>query len=148
MSKTLRTFIFWLVILVASMVLWQWVKADRPRPELPEISYSEFLTRVDAGDVSKVIIAGSQITGTSHDGHQFRVLGPSYQAEMVDTLRSKNIEIWFRDANAGSWPLQLLGTWAPLILLAALWFFMIRRIGRTQKGLKEAASIQNIDKIG
>jgi cell division protease FtsH len=30
--------------------------------------------------------------------------------------------------NSGSWPLQLLGTWAPLILLAALWFFMIRQM--------------------
>jgi cell division protease FtsH len=25
-------------------------------------------------------------------------------------------------------PLQLLGTWAPLILLGALWFFMIRQM--------------------
>ncbi len=34
----------------------------------------------------------------------------------------------FRDVNSGSLPLQLLGTWAPLILLGALWFFMIRQM--------------------
>ena len=33
-----------------------------------------------------------------------------------------------KDVNSGSWPLQLLGTWAPLILLGALWFFMIRQM--------------------
>jgi ATP-dependent Zn protease len=81
------------------------------------------------------------------------VQGPSYQAELLDTLRRKNVEIWFRDTNAGSWPLQLLGSWAPLILLAALWYFMIHQMGRTQKSLKAAASgqnasAQNIDKIG
>ncbi len=34
----------------------------------------------------------------------------------------------FRDINSGSLPLTLLGTWAPLILLGALWFFMIRQM--------------------
>ena len=40
----------------------------------------------------------------------------------------KGVTITIRDINSGSWPLQLLGTWAPLILLAALWFFMIRQM--------------------
>jgi cell division protease FtsH len=28
----------------------------------------------------------------------------------------------------GSWPIQILGTWAPLILLGALWFFVMRQM--------------------
>jgi len=153
MSNTIKTVIFWLVIVVAGMLLWQTVKTDHGQRESPEISYSEFLTRVDGGDVSKVVFNGSQITGTGPEGQQFRVQGPSFQAELLDTLRRKNVEIWFRDTNAGSWPLQLLGSWAPLILLAALWYFMIHQMGRTQKSLKAAASgqnasAQNIDKIG
>src|SRR6478752_5837970 len=47
---------------------------------------------------------------------------------MIKTLREKNVNITIRDVSSGSWPLQLLGTWAPLILLAALWFFMIRQM--------------------
>ncbi len=42
---------------------------------------------------------------------------------MTSTLRSRS-----KNVNNGSWPLQLLGTWAPLILLGALWFFMIRQM--------------------
>ena len=44
-----------------------------------------------------------------------------------------------RDITSGSWPLQLLGTWAPLILLAALWFFMMRQM---QTGGNKALSLR------
>ena len=47
---------------------------------------------------------------------------------MIKTLRDKGVSMNIRDITSGSWPLQLLGTWAPLILLAALWFFMIRQM--------------------
>jgi hypothetical protein len=47
---------------------------------------------------------------------------------MLRLLHDKNVEIWFRDQSNEKWPLQLLGTWAPLFLLAALWFFMIRQM--------------------
>jgi cell division protease FtsH len=47
---------------------------------------------------------------------------------MIKALRDKGVNINIRDVTNGSWPLQLLGTWAPLILLAALWFFMIRQM--------------------
>ena len=47
---------------------------------------------------------------------------------MLKNLQSKGVNITFRDVNSGSLPLQLLGTWAPLILLGALWFFMIRQM--------------------
>jgi cell division protease FtsH len=47
---------------------------------------------------------------------------------MIKALHDKGVSMTFRDANSGSWPLQLLGTWAPLILLGALWFFMIRQM--------------------
>src|SRR5439155_15213601 len=38
-----------------------------------------------------------------------------------------NVEIWFRDASAGDWPTSMMNL-APLILLAALRFFMIRQM--------------------
>ncbi|HXP15793.1 MAG TPA: ATP-dependent zinc metalloprotease FtsH, partial [Terriglobales bacterium] len=44
------------------------------------------------------------------------------------TLNDKHVEVTVKDINNGSWPLQLLGTWAPLLLLGALWFFMIRQM--------------------
>ena len=71
----------------------------------------------------------NQIRGRHrNDGREFRLVGPTNQGLFLDLLREKEVEIWFRDPVAGDWPLQLLGTWAPLLLLAALWFFMIRQL--------------------
>ena len=148
MSKTSKTFVLWLIIVAGALLLWQVVKSDRSQRPTPEISYSEFLSRVEGGGVSRVTISGSEIEGRGRDGASFRVIGPAYQADLLEILRRKDVEIWFRDTATGSWPVQLLGTWAPLILLAALWFFMIRQMGRRMKAKTEETSVQNIDRIG
>src|SRR5438876_3414284 len=46
---------------------------------------------------------------------------------MITTLRDKSVNITIKDISNGSWPTWLLNL-APLILLAALWFFMIRQM--------------------
>jgi len=127
-DKTVKALVFWIVILVSAFLLWQTVKAGSNPQSTPEISYSEFLSRVAAAKVAKVTIAGNQVTGTDRDGSPFRVIAPSSKDALVDALQRQGVEIWFKDVAEGSVPLQLLGTWAPLILLAALWFFMIRQL--------------------
>jgi len=131
MDKTVKTVIFWLVIVVSAALLWQVVR-KAPGPDLREISYSDFLSRAESGSVAKVTITRSEIVGQSQDGSRFRLVPPPCQDAMLQLLHEKNVEIWFRDASNASLPAQLAGTWAPLILLAALWFFMIRSMQKAQ----------------
>ncbi len=129
MDPTIKTVVFWFVIVLSAALLWQVVKSDKT-PAIPEISYSEFLSQVDAGNVRKVTITKNTVTGTNRDNSTFRVIAPSSQEGMLLELRQKNVEIWFKDsAVEGGWPSWLLNL-APLILLAALWFFMIRQMQR------------------
>ncbi len=135
MNSTVKTVVFWFVIVLSATLLWQVVKGGNTTP-VPEISYSEFLSQVDAGNVLKVTVAKNLVTGTNRDHSTFRVIAPSSQEGMLQELRQKNVEIWFKDsAVEGGWPAWLLNL-APLILLAALWFFMIRQIQqkKTQSG--------------
>ena len=46
---------------------------------------------------------------------------------MLDTLQQHGLDIWFRESPDQGWPNWLLNL-APLLLLAALWFFMIRQM--------------------
>jgi cell division protease FtsH len=69
-----------------------------------------------------------QVKGKLTDGTAFHTTAPQNYPDMIKTLRDKGVNLTFRDVNSGSLPLQLLGTWAPLILLGALWFFMIRQM--------------------
>jgi len=123
--------VFWLVILFSAFLLWQVVRNSPNQQTTPEISYSEFLSQVEAGNVARVTIANSQVDGTYRDNRSFRVTAPTAQEGMLQTLRQKNVEVWFRDAARGDWPSWLLNL-APLVLLAALWFFMLRQMKSRQ----------------
>src|SRR5690349_7737939 len=86
------------------------------------------MSDVEQGHVHDITVDGMQVKGKLTDGTAFHTTAPSNYPDMIKTLRDKGVNITFRDVNSGSLPLQLLGTWAPLILLGALWFFMIRQM--------------------
>jgi len=134
MSRTLKAVIFWLLLGVSALLLWEVVKGAQ-EGRVHEMSYSRFLSEVDAGNVESVTITGQQIRGWFREGREsFHLVGPSSPSVYLDTLRAKNVEIRFQDTQSGSLPMQLLGTWAPLILLASLWFFMIRQMQKRRQG--------------
>src|SRR5664279_4047454 len=75
-------------------------------------------------------VNGMEVRGKLRNNSVFHSTVPAnyFSPEMLKNLNDKKVLVTFRDINSGSLPLQLLGTWAPLILLGALWFFMIRQM--------------------
>lgn len=127
MNTTIKTLLFWIVILLSATVLWQAVRSANTQPAKgSDISYSEFLSQVNAGRVGKVTIARTRIDGVYRDGGVFSLTVPASQEQMLAALQQKGVEIWYSDSEQSttSWLMNL----APLALLAALWFFMIRRM--------------------
>jgi cell division protease FtsH len=127
-NSTVKTVIFWLVIIISALLLWQVVRVGSGGQKEREVNLSEFMADVDKGNVREVTVNGMEVRGKDSDGSAFHTTVPSNYPDMIKTLRDKGVNITIRDVSSGSWPLQLLGTWAPLILLAALWFFMIRQM--------------------
>jgi cell division protease FtsH len=128
-NSTVKTVVFWLVILVSAFLLWQVVKTGSAGQKPQDINFSKFMTDVDQGNVKEVTISGMEVHGKyQNDNAGFHTTVPSNYPDMIKTLRDKGVNINIHDTSSGSWTIQLLGTWAPLILLAALWFFMIRQM--------------------
>ncbi|HLZ39682.1 MAG TPA: ATP-dependent zinc metalloprotease FtsH [Candidatus Sulfotelmatobacter sp.] len=128
MNSTVKTVLFWLLIGVSALLLWEVVKGARDTQKDKEVNFTEFMGNVEAGRVHEVTVDGMQVKGKLTDGTAFHTTAPQNYPDMIKTLRDKGVNLTFRDVNSGSLPLQLLGTWAPLILLGALWFFMIRQM--------------------
>ncbi len=128
MNSTVKTVIFWLVIVLSAFLLWQVVRTGSNGPKEKPINFSQFLENVDQGNVKEVTITAQEVRGKFKDDTGFNTTAPANYPDMIKNLRDKGVNINIRDVTNGSWPLQLLGTWAPLILLAALWFFMIRQM--------------------
>jgi cell division protease FtsH len=118
-----------LVIVFSAFLLWQVMKAGSAGQKDKEVNFSQFLTDVDQGNVKEVTITAQEVRGKyRNDNSSFHTTAPANYPDMIKMLRDKGVSMNIRDITSGSWPLQLLGTWAPLILLAALWFFMIRQM--------------------
>jgi cell division protease FtsH len=128
-SSTVKTVVFWLVIVLSAVLLWQVMKTGSAGQKDKEVNFSQFLTDVDQGNVKEVTITAQEVRGKyRNDNSSFHTTAPANYPDMIKMLRDKGVSMNIRDITSGSWPLQLLGTWAPLILLAALWFFMIRQM--------------------
>ena len=137
MNSTVKTVVFWLVIVLSGVLLWQVVKAGSSGAKDREINFSEFLANVDQGNVSEVTIIGQEVRGKfKNDKAGFHATVMSGYTDMIKELRDKGVNITVKDASAGGWPSWLLNL-APFVLLGALWFIMIRQM---QSGGNKALS--------
>ncbi len=128
MNSTVKTVVFWLVIILSAVLLWQVVKAGNTGQKDKEINFSQFMSDVDQGNVKEVTISGMEVHGKyRNDNSGFHTTAPANYPDMIKALKDKSVSMTFKDMNSGGWPTWLLNL-APLILLAALWFFMIRQM--------------------
>ena len=128
MNSTVKTVVFWLVIVLSGVLLWQVVKGANSGAKEHDFTFSEFLSNVDQSNVTEVTITGQEVHGKlKSDKAGFRTTIPASYPDMIKELRDKGVNINVKDAQAGGWPSWLLNL-APFVLLGALWFIMIRQM--------------------
>jgi cell division protease FtsH len=127
-NSTVKTVVFWLVIVLSAFLLWQVVKNSSGGQKDKEINLSQFTADVNQGNVSEVTINGQEVRGKyKNDKSQFHVTIPANYPDVYKILQDKGVQVNVRDISGGGWPSWLFNL-APIILLAALWFFMIRQM--------------------
>ena len=127
MNSTVKTIIFWVVILISAVALWQVVKNANSGQKVQEINFSRFMSEVDQGTVKDVTLTGMEVKGKLADGSSFHTTAPANYPEMIKKLQEKGVSITVQDVGNSSWG-WLVNLFAPLALLAALWYFMIRQM--------------------
>ncbi|MGB9202532.1 MAG: ATP-dependent metallopeptidase FtsH/Yme1/Tma family protein, partial [Terriglobales bacterium] len=88
MNSTIKTVLFWAVIVVSAFLLWQVVKTGTNAQKEKEIGFSEFLTDVDQGNIHDVTFTGQEVKGKfkSPDA-PFHTTAPANYPDMYKTLR-------------------------------------------------------------
>ena len=120
-----RSLFIWLFIGIVIILLFNLFSA--PKKTGDEIIFSEFMTKLDAGEVEEVIIKDSNITGQFKDGKRFKTYAPAYP-DLVKVLRSQNVRITVKPSEQNPWYWNLFFSWGPVILLAAIWIFFMRQM--------------------
>ena len=128
MNSTAKQVVFWLVILLFGVLLWQVVKMGSNGMKEQDINFSTFMNQVNAGQVADVTINGAEVRGHLKDGKTaFHTTVPTTYTDMYKALQDKGVNTTVRDTSSAGWPTWLL-QFAPLILIAAVWFFMLRQM--------------------
>ena len=96
-------------------------------PTAIHIPFSDFMDKVDKGEVSDVTIKGTDVKGTYTSGKSFTTVLPLDYADVVKDLRDKKVKINVEQVKESAW-YNFLVVWAPLILMVFWFLFIVRNM--------------------
>ena len=140
MNSTLKSLLFWMVLIVVGVLIWNF-SANFQRSEAA-MPFSTFLSHVDSKEVQAVTITGNEITGTlstssNGDGNtKFRTYAPTQYEGLANRLAEKGVVITAKPETTSPWA-TLLYSWAPILLMIGFWLFIMRQM---QSGGNKALS--------
>ena len=125
MNSSVRSFAFWMVMLVGVVLLWNFSTQFQAGDD--SVTFSEFIRLVDDGEVDRVTLTGSEITGSTSSGNSFRTYAPPQYEGLVNKLVERDVAVTAKDAAGSPWA-TLLYTGAPILLILGFLIFFMRRV--------------------
>jgi cell division protease FtsH len=117
--------LLWVIIAVVLMTVFNNF-GNRPATAA-RLAYSEFISQVNDGQVSRVVIEGRTVQGTLHNGEKFTTFTPDDDGLIGDLLRN-GVEIDARAPEGQSLLMQIFISWFPMLLLIGVWIFFMRQM--------------------
>jgi cell division protease FtsH len=137
-NSTVKTIIFWVFIFACLVVLWQVFQKSTGKGTDQEIAFSEFLQDAQHGQLADLTMTGNEVRGKmlGDKPGSFHTTVPANYPHLFDILDQNKIKVSIRDNQGSAW-WSILIQFSPVIVIGALWFFMIRQM---QSGGNKALS--------
>ena len=121
-----RNLLLWAGIILFSLVL---LNMFYQQPgKVDELTYSQFLQKVQDGQVKEVLIQGNKLTGKLSNDAPFASYAPS-DDKLVERLSAKpGVTIKAAPPDESPWYVIFLTTGAPFLLLIVFWVFFMRQM--------------------
>lgn len=152
MNKFLRNVGFYLLIILVAISIIDYFSVKNTARQ--EVSYTEFLQKVDKGEVAKVTLINNMIRGTLSDGTEFTTITPNYPNNdpgLYDKLQAKNLDISAENPPEPPWWSTMFSSILPILLLIGVWFFIMQQTqgggGRVMSFGRSRARMSGSDKI-
>ena len=125
MNQFSRNVALWLILGLMFLLLFNLFNKQQGRE--PDITYTDFVTAVDKGDVTEVTMQGQYIRGKYLNGERFKSFAPD-DPDLVQLLRGKNVKISAKPEEDDPWYVVLFVQWFPMLLLIGVWIFFMRQM--------------------
>jgi len=135
MNNQHKNIFIWLAIFILMIFTFNALQGDNFGGGKEKVSFSDFLNKVDAKQVSSVKIQGRVLEGTLSDGTAFTTYSTEYPG-LIDRLNSNGvyIEVLPPDTKMNS-IFSILISWFPMLLLIGVWVFFMRQMQGGSKGM-------------
>ena len=133
MNSTVRTVLFWVLMVVLAVVLWQMASKGGPTAHEDEPNYTNFLAKVESGNIKAVTVYlspnSAELQGEYRDGTKFRGVTIANTAipDVTKALQDKGVLYNYKEVKDGNW-VSLLINLSPFIIILAIWIFMMRQM--------------------
>lgn len=130
----MKNLLVWMV--VAVLLIWVFSTFSPRQPMTQQYTYSQFISAVDRGEVKSVVIQNREIQGTTKDDKKFMTYLPMEDQLLLSQLLKKNVSVKGVPPKKQSLLMHILISWAPFLLLIAVWIFFMRQMqgGGSGKG--------------
>ena len=126
MNSRAKNLLFWVVVGLFMILLFNLFSVPTHAPE-EDVIFSEFMAKLDKGEVERVIIKSSHISAVLKDKTRIRTYSVEYP-ELVKVLRERGVQIEAKPPDESPWYITFLVTWGPFVLFLGLWFFLMRQM--------------------
>ncbi|ATO57888.1 ATP-dependent zinc metalloprotease FtsH [Bartonella sp. 1-1C] len=134
MNSNYRSLLIWGIIAVVLIVLFSLFNGDSQHSGNGEISYSEFLQKVENGELKTVTIQGQKLVGKTTDQRVVSTYAPR-DPGLVQKLENKKVNVKAIPENSGNNIfLNLLFSLLPVIIIVGAWVFFMRQMQNGSRG--------------
>ena len=126
LNQFYKNLALWLVIGIVLIALFNMF--NQPLNPQSEVVFSDFMDKVEQGQINEVVISGDNISGKYMDGQAFQTTAPPKDPDLIKSLRQKNVRIVVVPPEQTSWYMSILISWFPMLLLLGIWIFFMRQM--------------------
>ncbi|HOK23722.1 MAG TPA: ATP-dependent zinc metalloprotease FtsH [Candidatus Hydrothermia bacterium] len=135
-NDIVRNLIIWVLIFFVFITLYNYLATGRG---IIEISYTDFYSEIENGNVSEVVVTGKNVEGSfkapKSEGNReylrFKVQLPYDDPELVKMLATKDIQVYSKEKSM-LWTV-ILSSIPWLLMLVLFWFVFFRQINASQR---------------
>ncbi len=127
-----RNIAFWVILFLLVLALFNMFSGSGSTMQSQEKTYSDFVTSVQGGGVSNVILDGEQIRFSGSDGKSYVTIKPT-DAEVTGLLIENNVPVRAEKQAQSSFQAFLI-TLLPFLLLIGVWVYFMNRMQGGGKG--------------
>ncbi|WP_039760840.1 ATP-dependent zinc metalloprotease FtsH [Bartonella queenslandensis] len=134
MNSNYRSLLIWGVIALILIISFSLFNGDSQRSGGGELSYSEFLQKVENNEVKSVTIQGQKLTGQTVEHRTISTFAPR-DPGLIQKLESKNVNVKaIPESSGNSIFLNLLFSLLPVIIIVGAWVFFMRQMQNGSRG--------------